>query len=69
MCYLREGGTLGKFLNSVNPGAKVGGCNSGVTDQFNEVIGDNDSTASGFYASIVENAEQERDKNRQSMVD
>ena len=66
MSYLEEGGTLGNFLGSVDQGAKVGGCDSRVMDQFNEVIDDDDGTTSGFHASIVESTEQERDKNRQS---
>lgn len=57
MGYLRESSTLGDFLNSFYQGTEIDGRDSRVTDQFNEVIDDHDSTALDFHAAIVESAE------------
>jgi len=57
MGYLGESGTLGDFLNSFYQGTEIDGRDGRVTDQFNEIIDDNDGATLNFHAAVVKSAE------------
>ena len=66
MDYLGESGTLSDLLNSFHQWTEIDGRDGRVTDQFNEIFDDHDSTTLDFHAPIVESTEQEGNHDCQS---